>query len=119
MTVFYLIIIGCTAGVLSGLLGIGGGVILIPGLVYILKFSQKLAQGTTLMMMLPPIGLFAALTYHRYGHVDIKAAVILCIAFAFSAYLSSHFITQVPDLLLKRIFGVFLLLVSIHFIFSK
>jgi uncharacterized membrane protein YfcA len=102
-----LILIGLITGGLSGLLGIGGGIIVIPSLVLLLNFSQKLAQGTSLAMLLPPIGLLAAYNYYRSGYVDIKAALILIITFIIGSYISSYWAVNLPENLIKKIFAVF------------
>jgi uncharacterized membrane protein YfcA len=113
------LLLGLTAGVLSGLLGIGGGIIIVPALVFLLGFSQHLAQGTTLAMMVPPIGLLAAWMYYSKGYVDIKVAGLMCIGFFAGGLLGAKFAGAIPDIMLKRIFGFALLLVSIKMILSK
>ena len=117
MTIFILVVLGLLGGVLSGLLGIGGAIVIIPGLVSLLGFSQKAAQGTTLLMMLPPIGLLAAWTYYRHGHVDLRAAVILCVCFVLASWLGAHFVNHIPQEVLRKLFGFFLLLLSLYYIF--
>jgi uncharacterized membrane protein YfcA len=108
-----LILIGLITGGLSGLLGIGGGIIVIPSLVLLLNFSQKLAQGTSLAMLLPPIGLLAAYNYYRSGYVDIKAALILIITFIIGSYISSYWAVNFPENLIKKIFAVFLIVYAV------
>jgi uncharacterized membrane protein YfcA len=107
------------AGVLSGLLGIGGGIFVIPALVFLLGFSQQTAQGTTLAMMVPPIGLLAALAYYKAGFVDIKVAGLMCIGFFFGGFLGAKFATALSETTLSRIFGVAMLIVSIKMIIAK
>lgn len=111
-----LIIIGLITGAFSGILGIGGGVIVIPALVLMLNYSQKLAQGTSLAMLLPPIGLLATYNYYKAGYVDIKAAVILIITFVIGSYISSKYAVQLPDAIIKKIFAVFLIVYAIKLI---
>ncbi|HEU4724800.1 MAG TPA: sulfite exporter TauE/SafE family protein, partial [Candidatus Eisenbacteria bacterium] len=72
--VFLLVVIGLLAGLLSGMFGIGGGVVIVPALVYVAGFRQHMATGTSLAVLLPPIGIAAAYEYHRYGHVNVRAA---------------------------------------------
>lgn len=113
------LILGLVAGLLSGILGLGGGAVIIPALVYLFSFSQHQAQGTTLAMMVPPIGLLAALQYYRQGNVKISVALILCIGFIAGSFYGARLVEKIPDVLLKKIFGVFLLAVSFKMIFGK
>ena len=119
MDILYLLIIGLFAGALSGFLGIGGGIIVIPALVYLLGFSQQQAQGTSIAMLLPPIGLLAFINYYKAGFVDIKAATLLVITFLIGSYITSKYVVTFPEYTLKKIFGVFLLLYSIKLFFEK
>lgn len=111
--------LGLLAGIFSGVFGLGGGVVLIPVLVFMFGFTQHQAQGTTLAMMIPPIGLLAAIKYYSSGNVNVKVAAIMCCGFFIGGYFGARLIDKVPDLLLKRIFGGFLLLVSLKMIFVK
>ena len=113
------ILLGLTAGTLSGLLGIGGGLILIPALVYIFGLTQHQAQGTTLAFMIPPIGLLAALKYYQDGNVKLNIAMFMCLGFFVGGLLGAMFVHKIPDLLLKRIFGVLLFLASLRMMFGK
>lgn len=106
-------------GVLSGLIGIGGAAVVIPILVYFFKFSQHSAQGTTLAMMVPPIGLLAAYAYYKAGYVDIKIAAALAVGFLIGGYLGGRFATAMPGYILKKIFGLFLLMVSLRMIIGR
>ncbi|NWF90427.1 MAG: sulfite exporter TauE/SafE family protein [Ignavibacteriaceae bacterium] len=119
MEVFALLIIGLLAGVISGFLGIGGGIIIIPALVYLLGYSQQNAQGTSLGLLLPPIGLFAVINYHKAGFVNIKAAAIMCITFIIGSYFSSKIVVDLPETLVKKVFASFLLFYSIKLFFEK
>jgi uncharacterized protein len=112
-------VIGICTGVLGGLLGIGGAVIMIPALVIFLKFNQHMAQGTALAAMIPPIGLLAAYEYHKSGHVDIRIALLIAAGFIIGAYVGAKFAEQIDVNILRRIFGVALLVISIWMIFKK
>jgi hypothetical protein len=110
---------GLVAGILSGLLGIGGGIFVIPGLVLLMGFSQKMAQGTTLAMMVPPIGLLAAWAYYSKGYVDLKVAGLMCIGFFIGGFFGAKFATALSGVTLSRIFGAAMLVVSIKMILAK
>jgi uncharacterized membrane protein YfcA len=114
-----LLIIGAITGIMAGMLGIGGAIIMIPALVYILGFSQTMAQGTSLAVMLPPIGIFAAYNYYKAGQANIKFALILAAAFIIGSYFGSKFALTIPQAILKKIFAILLLLVAAKMLFSK
>lgn len=114
-----LLFIGLFAGFISGTFGVGGGIIIIPALVFILGMSQHQAQGTSLAMMLAPIGIFAVYNYFRAGYINIRFAVVLMIAFIAGAYLGSLSAINISSLWLKRMFGVLILIVGLRMIFSR
>lgn len=118
MNISYLIL-GLITGIFGGLLGIGGAIIVVPALVFLFGFTQHEAQGTILAAMIPPIGLLAALSYYQAGHVKIWPAVFIALGFFVGGYLGARLVEYIPDLMLKRIFGTFLLLVSLRMIFIK
>jgi uncharacterized protein len=113
------IIIGITAGTVSGLLGIGGAIIIVPALVLFTGFSQETAQGTTLLLMIPPIGLLAALEYYKAGQVNIKAAVIIAVFFFISALFGGKLALKLDPQVLRKIFAVLLLIVAVRMFFTK
>lgn len=115
----WLIAIGIVTGILAGMLGIGGAIIMIPALVYIMGLNQLTAQGTSLAVMLPPIGIIAAYNYYKAGHVNIKFAIILAVFFIVGSYFGSKFSLTLPQNLIKKIFGVLLLLVAAKMLLSK
>lgn len=119
MKFFLLLLLGLLSGTLSGLLGIGGGIIIIPALLYIFHMTQHQAQGTTLMLFVPPIGILAAWTYYKQGDVDLLVAALICIGFFIGGYFGAKFAVHVPGPVLQKIFGVALLLISIKMIVSK
>ncbi len=113
------ILLGLAAGVLSGLIGIGGGILVVPALAFLFGFTQHQAQGTTLAMMVPPIGIFAALTYWKAGNVDVKAAALLCAGFFLGGYLGARMAASLSSPALEKVFGLVLLAVSIRMIFAR
>lgn len=118
-TILLLMLLGLATGIMAGMLGIGGGIIVIPAMVLLLGFSQQSAQGTSLAMMLPPVGIFAVINYYKAGHVDFKVAAILAVLFIAGSYFGSKFAVKIPQDTLKKIFGVFLLLVAVKMLFWK
>ena len=113
------VVVGLAAGVLSGLFGIGGGLLIIPVLVYLFGMTQHLAQGTTLALMIPPIGIFAAWTYWKQGNVNLVAAAFICLGFVFGGWVGAKFSNAIPELMLRRSFGVLLAVVAAKMIFGK
>lgn len=113
------ILAGLIAGVASGFFGIGGGIILIPIMVLIFGLTQHQAQGTTLALMVPPIGLLAALKYYHDGNVNLRMALFICAGFIVGGYIGAVFASKIPATLLKRIFGYLLFFASLKFIFAK
>lgn len=116
-TIIGLLALGLAAGMLSSVVGIGGGVLIVPALVFIFAVSQKVAQGTSLVMLLPPIGIFAVINYYKAGYVDFKIAGILCIAFIVGSYFGSKIALNLQESTLKRIFGVFLMILAVKYLF--
>ena len=114
-----LLLLGLIAGVASGLIGIGGATIIIPALVFLFGFDQHTAQGTTLAMMVPPIGLLAAWAYYRAGYVDVRMAAILAIGFFFGGLIGAKYAVSLPGPTLQRIFGIGLLLIAVKMIVGK
>lgn len=120
MTVLVILLtLGMVAGILSGLVGVGGGIIIVPVLVYFLGFSQHQAQGTTLAMFLIPIGILGAYNYYKQGYVDIKTALLISSTFVIGSYIGSKISISLDQNTVKKIFGIIILLVSLKMIFSK
>ncbi|MFH1519839.1 MAG: sulfite exporter TauE/SafE family protein [Candidatus Omnitrophota bacterium] len=111
--------LGLMAGIASGFLGIGGGAILIPALVYFFGLSQHQAQGTTLAIMIPPIGLLAAWKYYLEGNIKLNVAAFVCLGFLVGGLIGAIFVHKVPGPVLKKIFGIFLLIISLNMIIGK
>jgi uncharacterized protein len=118
-TIVILVIIGLMAGVFGGMFGVGGAIIMVPALVYFLGVDQHTAQGTSVAIMLPPIGLFAAYNYYKAGEVNIWYAVIIAVAFLIGGFFGSKIALALPENLMKKIFGILLILVALRMIFSK
>lgn len=114
-----LIMIGLIAGTLSGVVGIGGGMVIIPALVFFLHYPQKTAQGTTLALMVPPIGVLAAWSYYKQGFVDIRAAALICAGFIVGSYLGAKWSMSISDAMLKKIFSLILIVIAFKMLFSK
>jgi uncharacterized membrane protein YfcA len=113
------ILLGLVAGVLSGLIGIGGGIIIVPALVFLFGMSQHNAQGTTLALLIPPIGILAAWTYYKAGYVDVKVAALVAIGFFAGSFLGAKISTNVSDTTLERVFGIALILIGAKMVFTR
>lgn len=113
------VILGLVAGTFSGLIGIGGGLIIVPVLVFLFGFSQHEAQGTTLALMVPPIGLPAAWTYYKSGHVNFEVALLICAGFFLGGLVGAKFATALSTTALERIFGLAMLLISLKMLLGK
>lgn len=113
------IILGLIAGIFGGLLGIGGGIVLIPAMVYVYGLTQHQAQGTTLALMVPPIGLLAAMKYYSSGNVKITMAVFICLGFFVGGLVGAQYAQKMSDPMLRKVFGVFLFVISLQMIFAK
>lgn len=118
-TFVILIIIGLLAGILSGLVGVGGGILMIPLLIIFLGLTQHQAQGTALFAMLPPIGILAAINYYKEGFVKWEYAIVIAFTFVIGGYLGSKLSLSLPPQMVRRIFGVIMLLGAIKLISSK
>ena len=116
-TVFILLLIGLAAGVLSGVIGIGGGIIIVPALVYLIGFSQRTAQGTSLAILLLPIGLLGVIQFYKAGYVDIKVTAVIALAFFVGSYFGSRIALTVPQDILKKTFAILLLVIGIKMLF--
>lgn len=107
-TIALLLLIGFMAGVLSGLVGVGGGIIIVPGLVLIMGFSQQQAQGTSLGLLLLPVGILAVMNYYNKGYVDMKVVGIMAIAFVVGGYAGSKIALVISETAVKRVLAVVL-----------
>lgn len=113
------LVLGVGVGVFSGLIGVGGGVIAIPLLVYLFHMSQKTAQGTSLIMLLGPTGLFAVMEYYRAGEIDFKVGLMMAAGVLIGAYFGGAWAQTMSNQLLRRIFAVVLVGVAVKMFFQK
>ncbi len=116
-TFIILIIIGIAAGILSGLVGVGGGLIIVPALVFFLAFSQKEAQGTSLGILLLPVGILAVMQYYQKGFIDIKVVLIVSVGFLIGGWLGSKMAVALPVATIKKIFAIFMLITALKMLF--
>jgi uncharacterized membrane protein YfcA len=113
------LLLGLAAGALSGLIGIGGGVVIVPALVFLFGFPQHMAQGTTLALLVPPIGILAAWTYFKQGYVHLPVAAWICIGFLLGGLIGAKFAVGLSNVVLKKIFGIALFFIALKMIFTK
>lgn len=118
-SILLLILVGLAAGLLSSMVGIGGGIIVVPALVFFFGLSQKAAQGTSLAMLLPPIGILGVLVYHKAGNIRWDYAIILICAFIAGSYVGARWVQNLNSLVVKRVFAVFMIVMALKFLFDK
>lgn len=109
-------IIGVLGGIASGLFGVGGGIVLVPALIYWAGFSQHLATGTSLAVLLPPIGLAATIEYYHHGNVDVRAAIILAAGMFAGAWIGAYFANQMKGPHLRLLFGLFISALGVYLV---
>jgi len=113
------ILIGVAAGILSGFFGLGGGLVIVPALIYLCGFNQLTAQGTSLAVMLPPVGVLAFMEYYKKGNVNIQAAILICITVFLGAVVGAKIAQIAPPNVLRKGFAVFMALAAIKLFISK
>ena len=118
-TIIILLCIGLLAGILSGMIGIGGGVVIVPALVYFMSMNQQEAQGTSLAVLLLPVGILAVYYYYKAGFVNVNAAWVIAISFVLGGLIGSKIALAIDQNILKKVFGGFMLLIAIKMIFWK
>lgn len=116
-TIITLLLIGLVAGVLSSMVGVGGGLVIVPGLVLLLGLDQKLAQGTSLGLLLLPIGILSVIVYHKAGNVKWDHVWLMVITFVIGSYFGSKWVQNMDTIIVKRIFAIFMIVVSIKYLF--
>lgn len=118
MTFLY-ILLGLVIGVLSGIVGLGGGIMIVPALVYLFHMSQHKAQGTSLAALLAPVGALAFWAYYKAGNVDIKAALLIGLGFLVGGYFGGLWAQQLSELVLRRVFGTLLVIIGIRLLLAR
>lgn len=113
------LLVGLAAGILSGFIGIGGGILIVPALVLLFGFSQQQAQGTSLAILLPPVGILAAWTYYQHGFVDVKVALIIVVGFVAGGWVGARYATALSNEMLSKAFGVILVVIGIKMFIGK
>lgn len=116
-TIIILLLIGIGAGLLSGLVGVGGGIIIVPALVFFLGFSQKMAQGTSLGILLLPVGILGVMQFYKQGYVNINVVWIISLAFLFGSYFGSKIALSLPQETAKKIFAILMILIAVKLLF--
>lgn len=116
-TIVLLLLIGMAAGILSGMVGIGGGIIIVPALIYFVGFSQKMAQGTSLGILLLPIGILGVLQFYKQGYVDTRVVLIISAAFFFGSYFGSKIALSLPQETVKKIFAILMIVIACKMLF--
>ncbi|CAM4085893.1 sulfite exporter TauE/SafE family protein [Flavobacterium jumunjinense] len=118
-TILSLVLIGILAGLLSGLVGVGGGVIMVPLLILFLGLNQHQAQGTSLAVLAVPVTLLAAYTYHKEGHLDWRYAAVIAVFFVVGGVIGSKIAISLDQKMLKKVFGVILLIIAGKMLLTK
>jgi uncharacterized membrane protein YfcA len=113
------IALGLAVGALSGLVGVGGGVFVVPALIFFCGFSQLSAQGTSTALLLPPIGILAAYRYWKSGFVDVRAAALICAGFVVGGWFGAKYAIAIPQEYLRRVFGLFMLVVAVKMLWGR
>jgi len=117
--IIILLLIGLAAGIFGGMVGLGGGVIMIPALIYLMGMSQIEAQGTSLAVMLPPVGLFAVMNYYKSGNLNFKYAMLIAIAFLIGGYFGSKIALSIPVATVRKIFAVAMIAMAVRMLMKN
>jgi hypothetical protein len=111
--------LGIAAGILAGMIGIGGGLIIVPALVYFFKMDQHTAQGTSLAVLLPPTGLLAFMQYYKAGHVNVGMAVMIAVGVLLGGYFGGDWAQQLSGPMLRKVFAVPMAAIAVKMFFEK
>ena len=117
--VIIILVTGLAAGFISGSMGVGGGIIVVPSLVFVMGFTIQQAQGTSLALMTIPVMLVATINYYKAGSVNVKVAIIMALTFVIGGYLGSKVSVHIPEKIMKKAFGVLMIIAAIKMIISK
>jgi uncharacterized protein len=117
--IILLIITGIAAGLMGGLVGIGGGLIIVPALIYLLGYGQHQAQGTSLALIMLPVGIFGVLQYYKAGHININVVLLLAVGFLLGSFLGSKIALSIPQATIKKVFAIFLIVIAIKMLFFE
>ena len=115
--IIMLLLVGLAAGILGGMVGIGGGLIIVPALIYLLGFSQLSAQGTSLALLMFPVGILGVIQYYKQGHVDFSIVIILALGFVMGSFLGSKISLSIPQDLVKKFFAILLIVIAFKMLF--
>ena len=116
-TVLILLAIGLFSGMLGGMVGIGGGIVIVPALIYFLGFSQLNAQGTSLALIMFPVGVLGVINYYKQGHIDFNIVFILAVGFVVGSFLGSKFAMNIPQALVKKFFAMLMIVIAMKMLF--
>jgi uncharacterized membrane protein YfcA len=116
--IILLLLIGLAAGMLSGFVGVGGGIIIVPAMVYFLHMSQLQAQGVSLAVLLMPVGILGVMNYYRDGHINFNYAIIIALGFFVGSYFGSRYALKLPEHKIKFVFGLMLLYVAVRMLWK-
>lgn len=116
MTTAAILMLGLVAGIAGGMFGVGGGLIMVPALLFLFQYTELQSFGTSLAAMLPPVGLFGVFEYYRGGHVNVRAAILLAIGIVLGMWLGARIMINVPAPMVKKVYGAFLIVIGIRFL---
>ena len=118
-TLIILLMIGIIAGMLGGMVGVGGGIVIVPALIFFLGFSQKMAQGTSLGILLLPVGLLGVLQFYKEGYIDMRVVLIISAGFFAGSYFGSKLALSLSQETVKKIFAILLIIVAVKMLFFE
>lgn len=116
-TIVILVLIGIAAGILGGMVGVGGGIIIVPALIFFLGFTQKMAQGTSLGILLLPVGILGVFQYYKQGYVDMRVVIVISLGFLIGSFFGSKIALALPQETVKKVFAVLMIVVAIKMMF--